>query len=301
MDTDSRTPIGYVYKIYCTLPDVSGVYIGKTTRTIDQRFKQHCGKTGSRSQIGIAIQRYGAENFKVEELAIAYSQDELSNLERAFILAYDSIEHGFNVAKGGQGVVPSDRLRRKWQVSSYKNKPVVHYETGVQYISGSEAARALGLTTADITECCRLHLSQTKGHHFYYPDADLEKCKAFWISKGRRRPVMCVETGEIYKGIKEASDKTGISRFLIADMCKGKTSHTRSSVHFHFADISDEDIRKLKCKWESKIEYAWGKKIRNCKTGTIYSSLSEAAREAGISIKRLKRMIILHDTYEFVK
>ena len=79
MTQDTRTPIGYIYKIHCTLPEISGVYIGKTTRTIKQRFKQHCGKTGSNSKIGKAIQLYGPQNFVVTELAVAYTQDDLSD------------------------------------------------------------------------------------------------------------------------------------------------------------------------------------------------------------------------------
>ena len=297
MTQDTRTPIGYIYKIHCTLPEVSGVYIGKTTRTIKQRFKQHCGKTGSNSKIGKAIQLYGPQNFVVTELAVAYTQDDLSDLERNFIREYDSIEHGFNVAKGGQGVIPSPRLLRKWQVHSYKNKPVIHYETGIQYISGTEAARALGLSSTDITECCRMHLCQSKGNHFYYPGADLEKCKAYWRSAVRRRPVVCMETGEVFKGIKDACVKTGISRDVIAGMCKGQVAHTRSALHFYFADITQGELAALKTKWAAKPEYSWGKRVLDTETGIVYASIAEASRIIGVSNKKIKR----HDRYEFVK
>lgn len=300
MTQDNRTCIGYIYKIQCTIPEVSGVYIGKTTRTIKQRFKQHCSKTGSHSKIGKAIQLYGAHNFVVTELAVAHTQEELSNLERSFIKKYDSIEHGFNVTKGGQGAIPSPRLLRKWQVQAYKNKPVIHYETGIRYISGTEAARVLGLPSTDITECCRMKLRQSKGNHFYYPGADLDKCKAYWKSAVRRRPVICEETGETFECIKDACDKTGISRDVISGMCKGNVSHPRSLLHFYFLDSTKEEIAVLKERWKSKAEYAWGKRVLDKETGVIYASMAEASRAIDISVKRLKSYLKSHDRYSLV-
>ena len=142
-----------------------------------------------------------------------------------------------------------------------------------------------------------MHLCQTKGNHFYYPGADLEKCKAYWRSAVRRRPVVCMETGEVFKGIKDACVKTGISRDVIAGMCKGQVTHTRSALHFYFADITQGEVAALKTKWAAKPEYSWGKRVLDTETGIVYSSIAEASRIIGVSNKKIKR----HDRYEFVK
>lgn len=230
-------PFGYIYKIECLLPTVAGVYIGATVRTIKQRFKQHCSKTGRGTAIGKAIAKYGSSNFSITQLAVAYSRQELDQLEQHYIQEYNSVENGFNLAIGGIGAKPSAKLRRKQQIQCYKNKPVIHYETGIEYISGAEAARATGFHNSDITECCRMNLAQIKGNHFYYPDTDLNEYKEFWNTCVRHRPVLCIETQEVFKGISEAATSTGISRDQISGMCYGKVENSRAALHFKFAAI----------------------------------------------------------------
>lgn len=92
--------VGYVYCIENVLNGKR--YIGITTRTIKERFAEHCK---AESYIGKAIRKYGVENFKLYELAVANSREELCNLEVYYIEKYNTFKNGYNQTIGGDGVV----------------------------------------------------------------------------------------------------------------------------------------------------------------------------------------------------
>lgn len=88
----------FVYKITNL---VNGkFYIGKTTKTIAERFKQHTQLRSSNMLISHAIKKYGSKNFIIEELATAATELELSNLEKTYIT---SLSPHYNIAEGGTG------------------------------------------------------------------------------------------------------------------------------------------------------------------------------------------------------
>ena len=111
---------GVIYKITNT---VNGkFYIGQTTNSITNRFKEHCRNNSGCKLIGRAIKKHGMENFKIEELCNAYSKLELNNLEILFIFASGSSKAtiGYNLTIGGDGVVGhkhSEESRRKQSIS----------------------------------------------------------------------------------------------------------------------------------------------------------------------------------------
>lgn len=71
------------------------VYIGQTTKSIYERFNEHCSY--SFSEIGKAIQSIGNEHFTVSLLDdTASNLDELAELEEFYIKKYNSIENGYN-------------------------------------------------------------------------------------------------------------------------------------------------------------------------------------------------------------
>ena len=59
--------MGFIYKI--TNKINNKIYIGKTTRTVEQRYKEHLADSKRvRSYLHNAIQKYGSENFNVEKV-----------------------------------------------------------------------------------------------------------------------------------------------------------------------------------------------------------------------------------------
>lgn len=93
-------PYGVAYCINNIINDKK--YIGITTRTIDERFNEHCK---ANSIIGKAISKYGKNNFRIYQLDSADSKQSLFELERYFINKYDTYKNGYNATIGGEGVV----------------------------------------------------------------------------------------------------------------------------------------------------------------------------------------------------
>ncbi len=83
-------------------------YIGITTRTIEERFEEHCK---ANSGIGNAIRKYGRNLFFVKILDVAFTQEELYELEVKYIEEYNSYKNGYNQTIGGDGVVTTPRLK----------------------------------------------------------------------------------------------------------------------------------------------------------------------------------------------
>ena len=93
--------MGYIYKI---TNNINGkVYIGQTTRTIKDRWKQHINDSKSKTNLPYfhkAINKYGPENFSIEKI-IEAPQSELDELEIFYIKKYDSYNNGYNMTLGG--------------------------------------------------------------------------------------------------------------------------------------------------------------------------------------------------------
>lgn len=93
---------GFVYIIRNTVNDK--VYIGQTTQSIEERFKQHLKpsttKTKGSYKIYNDMRKYGKENFYIELLEIV-DIDKLNERECYFIEYYDSYKNGYNSTRGG--------------------------------------------------------------------------------------------------------------------------------------------------------------------------------------------------------
>jgi len=103
--------------IYKITNNVNGkVYIGQTTKTLEQRKAGHLqdAKNGVNRHLYDAMRKYGFENFIFEELCKANSKSELNYLEAKYILEYDSVRTGYNMGYGGDNnVMDSDIVKQK--------------------------------------------------------------------------------------------------------------------------------------------------------------------------------------------
>lgn len=95
--------MSYIYKISNDINQK--VYIGKTDRTLQERWKEHL-KTYNIDQLNRplynAMKKYGKENFHIE-LLDECSPEEASDREMYWILAYNSYYDGYNATFGGEG------------------------------------------------------------------------------------------------------------------------------------------------------------------------------------------------------
>lgn len=103
----------YIYIIKNTVSNKC--YVGQTIQPVKERVKQHFKKSAkSCPALAAAIRKYGPDNFSVEVIAEADSQDKLNELEVHFISEFNSISpNGYNLEYGGSRGKDSEETKRK--------------------------------------------------------------------------------------------------------------------------------------------------------------------------------------------
>lgn len=94
--------MAYIYKI---TNDINGkIYIGKTNRSIQERFKEHCKDCTRRNYekrpLYAAMRKYGVEHFHIEQIEETTVPEER---EKYWIEYYGSFKYGYNATIGGDG------------------------------------------------------------------------------------------------------------------------------------------------------------------------------------------------------
>ena len=112
--------------IYLVTNRINGKqYIGQTTQSVESRWKGHLKKRPSRHLLGLAIEKYGSQNFDLRTLIQVGSKEDLNYYERGLISAFNTkAPHGYNLTDGGDGVPnPSNESRLKMSLSHLGHKP----------------------------------------------------------------------------------------------------------------------------------------------------------------------------------
>ena len=103
---------GYIYK--CTCTENLKSYIGLTTKTLEERKKEHIYSAFNpndntyKTHFHSALRKHGVENFIWEVLEETECSDlpalmvALKDLEKRYIKFYDSFENGYNLTPGGE-------------------------------------------------------------------------------------------------------------------------------------------------------------------------------------------------------
>ena len=103
--------MGYIYCITNLINNKR--YVGKTTNSIEERFKEHCSDSQrercNKRPLYDAMNKYGVENFKVEQLEYVEDDSQLSDKEIYWIKELDTYgSKGYNASKGGDGTILYD-------------------------------------------------------------------------------------------------------------------------------------------------------------------------------------------------
>lgn len=111
--------MGYIYKITNKINNKS--YIGQTINPIHIRMYKHYSQAKKATTgIDFAIQKYGKENFIVEQLCEC-PNEHLDNLEKYYINYYDTYNNGYNLTTGGQNGTTKLNLNESKIISEYLN------------------------------------------------------------------------------------------------------------------------------------------------------------------------------------
>lgn len=107
--TKTSSSYGVIYLITCL---VSGKkYVGQTTKTLEQRWKEHRKNRGKKPGLSGAISKHGSENFKIELLEEGTSLQDLFVKEIFWISKLGTLApNGYNLTQGGEGSAPELRL-----------------------------------------------------------------------------------------------------------------------------------------------------------------------------------------------
>ena len=99
-------------------------YVGKTTKTVEERFKRHAH--ANNTAISQAIHKYGKENFCYGVIKTCATKEELDACEIFYIAALHSkAPYGYNLTDGGDGgsgCIITDEMRKK-RSAALKGKP----------------------------------------------------------------------------------------------------------------------------------------------------------------------------------
>lgn len=100
--TQELNCFGIVYKVTCHINNK--VYIGVTCRSVIKRWWGHTEpKKRNPSLLHKAVSKYGRDQFSIEVLSFAYSQEELNFLEKFLIYIHNAnnSKFGYNIKEGG--------------------------------------------------------------------------------------------------------------------------------------------------------------------------------------------------------
>lgn len=217
--------IGYIYKITNKINNKS--YVGLTTSSVRTRWYKHTNKSSGCSALANAIKKYGRENFELTVIDTAISLEELKKKESVYIQQENTIApNGYNLTTGGEASSPSKEVRLKIakaleeraRPEAVRRKLSIAH-TGKKRGPCSEEVRNKISTASKgrkLTDDHRKKLSEAKKNK-PVSLAAREKSREKTAKK-----IQCVETGDIYNSVTEASATFGIDVSWICKICKGK-------------------------------------------------------------------------------
>lgn len=240
--------------IYAIANLINGkIYVGQTSVSEKYRFAQHISalrhNRHPNSHLQASWNKYGEKAFSFSVLSRCKVQD-LDALERYYIEKFDSIENGYNQESGGNlnkspsvktRYLMSVRSRQKWKDPSYIKKMKVRSDslkyggspvakkvfcsnTKTWYSSIKEAADYFGIPE---TYASRIATGERKGCFSTLRNCivqlSFEENKTEYSSNLKKpRPVICINTGEIFPSTYSASGKYGSRQANIVSCCNGK-------------------------------------------------------------------------------
>ena len=163
-----------------------------------------------------AVEKYGWDNFKHEILFSGLTEKEAQKKEVDIIEKYNLTDrrYGYNITPGGtsssgmKGKKHSEATKRKMSLA---HKGFKHTEESRQRMCDAQ-----------------------KGHK-------VTKAATEAHIRARSIPVLCVETGVIYKNAQDVERFFGVNPRHIYEVCKGKTNR-KTAGGFHWKQVSVREV-----------------------------------------------------------
>jgi group I intron endonuclease len=152
-----------IYKITNTLN--SKIYVGITNRHIQERLCDHFNHSVKpKFRIHQAIKKHGKQNFIIEAIDIATSQEEANQLEKYWINYYNCTDYnfGYNMSCGGSGksITLTEKTKNKIKESVQKHRDSLSDYEKRQLTKAANIAKKGNKESADSRD--KKSLAQTK-------------------------------------------------------------------------------------------------------------------------------------------
>lgn len=137
--------MGFIYQIKNDINDKT--YVGKTTRTIAQRFQEHLERIYQRdNHLYLAMRKYGKEHFYIIQLEEC-ANELLNEREKYWISQMDSYNNGYNETLGGDG---SSLIDYELQIKPFFNTN----------LSTKEISNIIGISSTTVCNCFNLYFTK---------------------------------------------------------------------------------------------------------------------------------------------
>lgn len=174
-----------------------------------------------------AIQKYGWDNIKHEILFSGIDKDNACRLEQELIAKHKSNNplFGYNLTSGGEHYEPNKEWRERLSVSNkkyYRDHPEARERISTSQIGRKNSKASNKKRSEAMKKYFSEHPEQReqRGRSFRGKKRSAEFSKA--LGERKSKSVICLETGVVYKSIKEAGEKTGTCRTAITNMLHGR-------------------------------------------------------------------------------
>ena len=227
------------------------VYIGITKNRPEQRWHRGSNYPGNR-YFTDSIKKYGWEGFSHEVLYEGLTEKEASELERKLIAEYDSTnrEKGYNIALGGYGRESiSDETREKLRKAQLGEKNHNYGKPKSEEVKRklsesnkrywTEHPRPKGIPRSEETK--RKMSESNKGRKGTMTGKHHKQESIEMIRAKNSKPVICVETGEIFPSARAVAEKYGGTYTTISQVCNHHPKH-KTAYGYHWEFVNKEEI-----------------------------------------------------------
>lgn len=333
--SNSKEPICGIYKIENLIN--GNVYIGQS-RDIERRIKCHKSKLANNKHynehLQSAVNKYGIDNFSFDIIETC-GISELDQKEIDYIKKYDSYKNGYNRTAGGGGIYGfcfSDETIQKLKashhdVSGFRNPmygkkmiDVMGEEKYMEYVARTHDARSEAGRKRrgwHMSEVGRRHASEAR-KKYLSTNPDLtghipseEKRAKISVSNKKRhkenpelyytKHVVLLNTGEVFKSIREAASKYGVNEEGLSN-CVNKKAYSCGKApcgeklvwvsEDEFSNMTRDDVSTTLNRAQNRNvgkEKPNARSVRCINTGAIFDTVTSAGNNMHIDISSISK------------